>query len=121
MAASTEYQREVAESDGIASTDDNSADLAGFLPLIDKRLERLAAMGAQLDQGADRLGGTGWTKPRTLFGWLVGVPFVVILMAIVGVLLLMLLGCVAALIYLALMFEMLLLAPPVLIVHTLLR
>jgi Zn-dependent protease with chaperone function len=121
MAASTEYQQEVAEAEGIASTDDNSADLAGFLPPISKRLERLVAMGAQLDQGADRLGGSGWTRPQTLFGWVVGVPFAAILIVIVGVLLLMLLGCVAAMIYLALMFEMMLLAPPVVIVHTLLR
>jgi Zn-dependent protease with chaperone function len=121
MAASTAYQQEVAEADGVASTDDGSADLAGFLPTIDKRLERLAAMGAQVDSGSERLHRSGWTRPRTVFGWVVGAPFVAVLMAIVALLLLALLGCVAALIYLALLFEMLLLAPPVIVVHILLR
>jgi hypothetical protein len=113
FAASAEYQSEVAEPTG--STDDGSADLAGFLPTIPKRLERLEAMGAQLDARHDP------PPPRSTLLTAVIWVTVPVLVAVLAVLLLMLVGCVLAMIYLALIFEMFLLAPPVVIVHALLR
>ena len=72
-------------------------------------------MGARIESAPAR------ARPRSRFGvaasWIVGV----ILMAILAVLFLMILACLAALIYIALLFELLLLAPIVLGVHALMR
>lgn len=102
--------------------DEGSPDLSSFLPPLDKRIERVVALGAQLEarphQPLRRRAPTPhWSPLVTVAGWVVGV----VLLAIVLVLFLALLACLAALIYLALLFELLLVAPPVVLVHVLLR
>jgi Zn-dependent protease with chaperone function len=104
--------------DGAAPTqqaDRGGTDLDGFLPLLGTRLERLGAMGAKIEPAPAR------PRPRSRWGvaasWILGVT----LIAILAVLFLMIVACLAALIYIALLFEFLLLAPIVLVVHALLR
>ena len=57
---------------------------------------------------------SGWAR---LAGWVIGVPLVLLIAA----LFLALLGCVATFVYMALLFEMALVAPVVLVAHALLR
>jgi hypothetical protein len=52
-----------------------------------------------------------------VLGWALGIP----LLAVFAVLMLALLGCLAAFVYLALLFEAALLAPVVLVVNALVR
>ena len=113
--ASAEFQKDTAEP---VLADDGSADLVNFIPPIGTRLERLVAMGAEPRPGAGRPPRAWPRNPLVLAG---SVVLAVVLVAILLVLFLMLLGCLATMIYLALLFEMLLLAPPVIVVHLLLR
>jgi Zn-dependent protease with chaperone function len=90
-------------------------DLDGFLPLLAKRLEQLGAMGATIELGPAR------HPPRSRVVVAAASIAGVVLIAIIAVLFLLLLACLAALIYLALLFELLLLAPIVLGVYALIR
>jgi Zn-dependent protease with chaperone function len=117
MEAQADYRMEATEPAG-TSVDDGSADLAGFLPPISKRLERLEAMGAEPSRTLGPVRRARPKNPVTLAAvWAIGL----VLGAILVVLFLMILACISAMIYLALIFEMALLAPPVIIVHVLLR
>lgn len=121
--ASTQYQRDMAAADGRSTgngrpTDDGSADLVGFLPPLGKRLQRLEAMGAQLQTRPEQpVRPRTWSPLVIAAGWVVGL----VLVAIILVLFLLIFACLAGLIYLALLFELALLAPPVILVHVLLR
>jgi hypothetical protein len=116
LAASAELQRDTAAE--AALPDDGARDLAGFLPLLGKRIERLEAMGAQLAAEPDASPRPPRAGPLGIAAaWVVGL----LLGAIILVLLLALVACVGAMIYLALMFELLLLAPLVALVHVLVR
>ena len=98
-----------------------------FIPRMDVRLGRLAAMGAQVDARPSR----GWrtrTRPTSAGGpvksaaaalgwWIIGIVLVGFIL-VCGVMILSLLG---AIIYLALMFQMLLLLPLVAGVRFVLR
>ena len=120
--ASTVLRGELREADEArgpdGAPDDLNHELASFLPVPDKRLARLAEMGAHVPDDP----ATAWT-PRPvsgwarLAGWVIGVPLVLLIAA----LFLALLGCVATFVYMALLFEMALVAPVVLVAHALLR
>jgi Zn-dependent protease with chaperone function len=113
--ASSEFQTDAAEHVG---ADDGSADLVSFIPPIGKRIDRLVALGAEPRPPA---GPPSRNWPRNPLVLAVAVVIVAVLVAILLVIFLLLLGCLAAMIYLALLFEMVLLAPPVILVHVLLR
>ena len=96
------------------------SELAHFLPPLGRRVERLAAMGAYVE--ADPTAPIPRLKPQfnpalKALGWVVGI----LGMAVIGVLFLALFGCLASLIYLAILFEALLLVPIVAVAHALLR
>jgi len=122
-AASSEVQREMRCED--ASLDERERqrreagqELATFLPPLGKRLDRLQEMGAHLPDDP----AAAWTPIRPSFwyrmlGWVIVVP----LLGIMAVLMLALFGCLLAFVYLALLFEAMLLAPVVLVVHALVR
>ena len=122
-AASSEVQREMRADD--ASLDekermvqDAGQELAEFLPPLGKRLDRLEEMGAHLPDDPD----AAWTPTRPslwygVLGWVIAIPLV----AIIAVLMLGVFGCLLAFLYLALLFEAMLLAPLVLVVHALVR
>src|SRR5262245_56182980 len=98
----------------------SEAELGEFLPPLGKRVERLAAMGAYVE--ADPAAPIPELQPHfnpalKALGWVVGI----LLMAVIGVLFLALFGCLASLIYLAILFEALLLVPIVAVAHALLR
>ena len=98
----------------------SAAELAHFLPELSKRVERLAAMGAyvQADPAAPIRGLEPHYNPALkALGWVVGI----LLTAVVAVLFVALFGCLASLIYLAILFEALLLVPLVAMAHALLR
>ena len=98
----------------------SAAELAHFLPELSRRVERLAAMGAyvQADPAAPIRGLEPHHNPALkALGWVVGI----LLTAVVAVLFVALFGCLASLIYLAILFEALLLVPLVAIAHALLR
>jgi Zn-dependent protease with chaperone function len=119
LKASAEFQRDVAPppSQSSETADDGSGELAGFLPKLGKRRERLAAMGARLDAGPGRPSPPSWSPLVLAAGWVFGLT----LCAVLLVLFLMLFGLLLALIYLAVIFELALLGPPVVLVHVLLR
>jgi Zn-dependent protease with chaperone function len=127
LAASADLRNDMAEpvpaaGPGTATSSPSGAstELAGFLPPLGKRVERLAAMGAYVraDPNAPIPGSKPHFNPATrTFGWVVGI----VMMAIMGVLFLCLFGCLAGFIYLAFLFEMMLLVPIVAIAHALLR
>jgi Zn-dependent protease with chaperone function len=97
-----------------------ATELAGFLPPLGQRVERLAAMGAfvRADPNAPISALEPHFNPALkAFGWVVGI----LLLVVFGLLFLALFGCLASLIYLAFLFEMLLLVPIVGIAHALLR
>ncbi len=103
-----------------SSPSTGAAELAGFLPPLGKRVERLAAMGAYVR--ADPAAPVPGTKPTfgpgmTTLGWVVGI----FLSLVMAALFLLLFSCLASLIYLAFLIEMLLLVPIVGIAHALLR
>jgi Zn-dependent protease with chaperone function len=96
------------------------SELAHFLPPLGQRVERLAAMGAYVE--ADPAAPIPGPKPQfnpalKALGWVVGI----LGMVVIGVLFLALFGCLASLIYLAILFEALLLVPIVAVAHALLR
>jgi Zn-dependent protease with chaperone function len=98
----------------------SETELAEFLPPLRQRVERLAAMGAYVE--ADPAAPLPALRPHfhsalKALGWVVGI----LLMAVMALLFLALLGCLASLIYLAILFEALLLVPIVAIAHALLR
>jgi Zn-dependent protease with chaperone function len=98
----------------------SEAELAEFLPPLRQRVERLAAMGAYVE--GDPAAPLRALEPHfnpalKALGWVVGI----LLMAVMALLFLALLGCLASLIYLAILFEALLLIPIVAIAHGLLR
>jgi Zn-dependent protease with chaperone function len=98
----------------------SAAELAHFLPELSKRVERLAAMGAyvQADPAAPIAGLEPHYNPALkALGWVVGI----LLTVVIAVLFVALFGCLASLIYLAILFEALLLVPLVAIAHALLR
>jgi hypothetical protein len=126
--AQMEYQKEV------AATQSESSSLMAFgldtfIPRMDVRLGRLAAMGAQVDARPSRGWRTrmqerptsagGWitTTAASVGWWIIGIVLVGFLL-VCGVMILSLLG---AIIYLALMFQMLLLIPLVAGVRFVLR
>jgi Zn-dependent protease with chaperone function len=125
--ASVDLRRDVASLDegvgpGTAMSSPSTADteLASFLPPLGKRVERLAVMGAyvQADAAAPIPGRKPHFNPALkVLGWVVGI----LLMAVIAVLFVALFGCLASLIYLAILFEALLLVPIVAIAHALLR
>lgn len=96
---------------------DGGDDLSGFLPRLGQRRERLAALGAQPTRTPDASPKPSWSPLVLGAGWVLGLT----LGAVLLVLFLMLFALVAGLIYLALLFELALLAPPVALVHALLR
>jgi Zn-dependent protease with chaperone function len=133
--AQADYQRALDE----ATAGDGGAAPAGadaplrigtehFLPRMDKRLARLEAMGGRL---ADRpaapvtperprpVGPIGWVK-RGLW-WPAVVLFAAVVLTVIAGLLLALLALLAGLVYMALLFQVLLLALPVLLVNQVLR
>jgi hypothetical protein len=123
QAAGNELQRDLQAVDATSVATDHDArsagqELASFLPPLGKRLARLDEMGAHLpDDPAE-----AWSPaPRRwwhhVLGWALGIP----LLAVFAVLMLALLGCLAAFVYLALLFEAALLAPVVLVVNALVR
>lgn len=99
-----------------------------FLPRMDERLARLEAMGGRL---ADRpaapvtperprpVGLAGWVG-RGLW-WVAVVLFAAVVLTVIAGLLLALLALLAGLVYMALLFQVLLLALPVVLVNELLR
>jgi Zn-dependent protease with chaperone function len=96
------------------------SELAHFLSPLGQRVERLAAMGAYVE--ADPAAPIPGPKPQfnpalKALGWVVGI----LGMVVIGVLFLALFGCLASLIYLAILFEALLLVPIVAVAHALLR
>ena len=98
----------------------SAAELAHFLPELSQRVERLAVMGAyvQADPAAPIRGLEPHYNPALkALGWVVGI----LLTAVIAVLFVALFGCLASLIYLAILFEALLLVPLVAIAHALLR
>jgi Zn-dependent protease with chaperone function len=127
LAASADLRDDMAEpapeaGPGTATSSPSGAstELAGFLPPLGKRVERLAAMGAYVraDPNAPIPGLKPHFNPATrTFGWVVGI----LMMVIMGVLFLCLFGCLAGFIYLAFLFEMMLLVPIVAVTHALLR
>jgi hypothetical protein len=119
LAASSDFRAELAAADAPAGTDEQSVggDLATFLPPLGKRLARLEAMGATVTVGAARPARRRAGLLLTAVGWVVGV----VLLAVMLVLFVCLFGCLAAFVYLAIMFELALVAPLVLLSHALLR
>ncbi len=95
----------------------SAAELAHFLPKLSKRVERLAAMGAYVQADPIRGLEPHYNPALKALGWVVGI----LLTAVIAVLLVALFGCLASLIYLAILFEALLLVPLVAIAHALLR
>ncbi|HET6949719.1 MAG TPA: M48 family metalloprotease [Acidimicrobiales bacterium] len=96
-----------------------NTEMAAFLPKLSKRLDRLEAMGARVpDDPGERWSAKPEVSPvMKALGWVVGI----LLTAIIAVLMLILVQLVLGMIYMALMFELALLAPLVLASHALLR
>jgi hypothetical protein len=133
MAASGEYRHDLAAAGGGhgggpgdgggAGGGAGAADLATFLPPLGKRLDRLAAMGARLAPDGDGdAAAPARARPTAspavmALGWAIGIPLV----ALIAVLFVALFLCLGALIYLALLFELALVAPFVAIAHALLQ
>ena len=128
-AAQSEYQRALNEAEGdVVDPNPMRSGLRGFIPRMDKRLARLEAMGGRL---ADRPeapvtprrprpeGVWGWVK-RGLF-WVAVTTATVVLLSLIAVCVAGLLFCLFALVYLALLFQLLLVAVPVLLVNAGLR
>jgi hypothetical protein len=94
-------------------------DLSGFLPPLGKRIERLRALGAQRprEERPDPVSPPKWPLPVRILGGAVGLVPV----AVLAVLMLLLFACLVGLIYLAILFEDLLFAPLVALVHALVR
>ena len=125
LAASREARNDTAEptpagGPGTATSSPSgvATELAGFLPSLGKRVERLAAMGAYVRADPNAPGVTPhFNAAAKTVAWVFGI----LLTAIIGVLFLCLFGCLAGFIYLAFLFEMMLLVPIVAIAHALLR
>jgi Zn-dependent protease with chaperone function len=128
-AAQSEYQRALDEAEG-GVTDPNPmrSGLRGFIPRMDKRLARLEALGGRLAERPSAPvtarrprpeGVGGWIK-RGLF-WVATATAAVVLLSLVAVCVAGLLFCLFALVYLALLFQLLLVAVPVLLVNAGLR
>jgi Zn-dependent protease with chaperone function len=128
-AAQSEYQRALDEAEG-GVTDPNPmrSGLRGFIPRMDKRLARLEALGGRLAERPSAPvtarrprpeGVGGWIK-RGLF-WVATTTAAVVLLSLVAVCVAGLLFCLFALVYLALLFQLLLVAVPVLLVNAGLR
>jgi hypothetical protein len=125
------YQAQMEYQQAVSATQSQSKSfmafgLDTFIPKMDVRLRRLAAMGAQVDarpasrwwkRRASPRGGPIKTVAVTAAGWIIGIVLVGLLL-VCGVVLLCLL---ATMIYLALLFQMLLLLPLVAGVRFLLR
>jgi Zn-dependent protease with chaperone function len=99
-----------------------------FLPPLDTRLRRLEALGATLADRPDARLTRRRPRPTTAGGWVTrgllwagASVLVTVLLALLVVCGLMLLACLVALIYIALMFELLLVVVPVLLVNALVR
>lgn len=128
-AAQAEYQRALNEAEGDV-TDPNPmrSGLRGFIPRMDKRLARLEAMGGRLAERPSApvtarrprpVGAWGWVR-RGLFR-VAATTAAVVLLSLVAVCVVGLLCCLFALVYLALLFQLLLVAVPVLLVNAGLR
>jgi Zn-dependent protease with chaperone function len=122
MASLDQAGAPAADGPGTATSSPSTGDteLGDFLPPLGQRLERLAAMGAYVQ--ADPAAPIPGLKPHfhpalKALGWVVGI----LLLAVMALLFLALFGCLASLIYLAILFEALLLVPIVAIAHALLR
>jgi Zn-dependent protease with chaperone function len=119
LAASSDYRPDLAaeEAGGVTADVSVGGDLATFLPPLGKRLARLEAMGAAVAADRDRPPRRRAGLLLTAIGWVVGL----VLLAVMLVLFVCLFGCLAAFVYLAIMFELALVAPLVLLSHSLLR
>ncbi len=118
LAATSDYRRELAALDEADGNDGLpvGGELASFLPPLRNRLDRLEAMGATVARPDRR---RPW-RPGLLLGalgWVVGL----VLLAVMLVLFVCLFGCLAAFVYIAIMFELALVAPLVALSHALLR
>jgi hypothetical protein len=129
MAAQHEYQQALDEGRAGDDSDDllQSA-LDHFIPPVDRRLERLAAMGAQLRTHPTAPVARRRPRPTTPAGWIgrglawtAGSLVGLVLLALMAFCGLMILALLASLTYLALMFQLLLVLLPVLLAHELLR
>ena len=115
--ASNEYQQAVSSD---SSRDDQGMmdDLSGFLPPLGKRIERVQALGAQRrPDSREPVTPPKWPLPVRFLGAVVGL----VLVAVLAVLMLLLFACLVGLIYLAILFEALLLTPLVALVHAVAR
>jgi len=123
IAASQEMRRDLAPpepqaADPSSRSSEIGQELGSFLPPLATRLERLAQMGAHLS--ADPTASVARYRPgrgMTALAWVIGVPLV----ALLAVLFLLLFLCLAALIGMALLFELALVLPVVYLSHGLLR
>jgi Zn-dependent protease with chaperone function len=118
LAATSDYRRELAALDEADGNDGLpvGGELASFLPPLRNRLDRLEAMGATVARPDRR---RPW-RPGLLLGalgWVVGL----VLLAVMLVLFVCLFSCLAAFVYIAIMFELALVAPLVALSHALLR
>lgn len=128
-AAQSEYQRALDEAQGgVADPNPMRSGLRGFIPRMDKRLARLEAMGGRLAERPSAPMTARRPRPAGLWGWVQrGVFWVaattaaVVLLSLVAVCVVGLLFCLFALVYLALLFQLLLVAVPVLLVNAGLR
>jgi Zn-dependent protease with chaperone function len=119
LAASSEYRRDLATEDAPGGADDQpvGGDLATFLPPLRTRLARLEALGATVAADPDTPHRRRAGVLFTALSWVVGL----VLLAVLLVLFVCLFGCLAAFVYLAIMFELALVAPLVALSHALLR
>ena len=130
LVAQREYQQALDEEN---EGNDGSGDLVRsgldhFIPSMDKRLLRLQAMGGRLRTDPGTSVARHRTRPTTPGGWaargiawILGSVVGIVLLALMAFCALMILGLLAALIYIALMFQVLLICLPVLLVHLWLR
>lgn len=118
MTAQRDYQHAVDEGRPQSESLVQSG-LDRFLPPMAKRLERLQALGGQLrtDPTAPVTMAPPRRGPMTVLGWVLAI----VLVAIIAVLFAMILMLLGALIYLALLFELLLVVLPVVLVNAWLR
>ena len=99
-----------------------------FIPPLDQRLTRLEAMGGRLRTDPTASMTTQRPRPATPGGWvarsllwIVGSVIGIVLLALMAVCGLMILVLLAALMYIALMFQMLVVLVPVVVIDQLLR
>jgi hypothetical protein len=126
-AAQQEYGRALDEATADTAKDSLvRSGLDRFLPSVDKRLRRLEALGAQVPASSTQ------TPPRperpstrgavaTALLWTGGAVLATVLVTLLVACGLMILACLVGLIYIALMFEALLVVVPVLLVNAWLR